>query len=192
MGGCYRSHERMTDGAVPPVDAGAACEVSFTHFSGTHVECSIPASSTEGCAEAAVCFCSAIEPGTPTEVLRCAGWDLTPRGALTFTDFCPLEPPERLSMGDVFRAFLMGADDLEISSTCDQVPGLIGTRPYAACGSLVEQVCGCGPSPCDLDARLGRSCLSFTIEQAQCISANIGFNNPCSADLAAVIRSCGG
>jgi hypothetical protein len=208
--GCYRSHGQRSDAgdsdagptdagptdAGPTdagrVDPGASCEFSVRTFDGTDVSCTISSGSREACTEAAVCVCAASGPMTDVDLIRCAGWELTPRGALTFTDFCTLEPPARMTMAEALRGYFGGAPDLRTSEGCDDTPALLGPRPFDGCGFLAEQLCACGAAPCDLDALLGVSCLSLSREQVDCVRERIPGNAPCGADVSAVVGECGG
>lgn len=179
--GCYLAHER--DGAAPmdasardagPIDAGPTCGFDFTLADGRRAHCNIASGSTEACAEAALCLCGQ-DGGTSSEVLACAGWNLVPRGALTFTDFCTESPPERMSMTEALGGYLhveSPTSSVDISPACDGVPALLGTRPFGDCGAIASVLCGCDPA-CDLDAAMGRACLSMPREHVHCIAEHM-------------------
>jgi hypothetical protein len=201
--GCYLSHERGAsvadagrDDAGPDVtliDVGPSCSFGFSTAEGARGTCTIAVGSTESCAEAALCLCAARDAGTPTEVLACAGWDLTFRGALTFTDFCTATPPERMSLTQALEGFLGSASLVDVSPGCAAVPALLGVRPFDHCGAIATELCRCVPG-CDLDAALGRACLGLSAEQADCIAREIFMTSPdCgfASDLRALASRCG-
>lgn len=204
--GCYLSHERgasTDDGSVRAsdaaaidatrIDGGPTCTFGFRSAGGVTGTCAISVGSTESCAEAAMCLCAARDPGTPTEILACAGPDLTFRGALTFTDFCTPAPPERMSLAQALEGYL-GRDALvDVSPACAALPALLGPRPFDHCGAIATELCRCVPG-CDLDAALGRSCLGLTADQADCIARGVFATSPdCgfASDLRAIARVCG-
>jgi hypothetical protein len=194
--GCYLSHERgalLDDGGIQVIDAGPICTFGLRSAEGTVHTCAIAVGSTEGCAEAAMCSCAARDAGTPTEILACAGWDLTPRGALTYTDFCTASPPERMSLLEAIEG-LLGRDALvDPSPACASVPALIGPRPFDPCGLIASELCRCVPE-CDLDAALGRACLGLSAEQANCIAQQIFVTSPdcrAASELRTLASRCG-
>lgn len=175
------------------MDAGPACELTLRLVGGADAHCAVPSGSMQACTEMAECLCAARgRTSSSTELLQCTGWDLTPRGALTFADFCEVEPPARMTMTEALQGLLRGDPELQISETCGSVPALIGPMPYMECATLASFLCPCGGSSCDLDARLGRSCLSMTHAQVACVNERVGGNAPCSVDLASAVRSCAG
>ncbi len=201
--GCYLSHERSpadarveagSDAAVTaPPDAGALCRFTVTTAEQT-ARCTVSTGSTESCAEAAVCLCAAGEAATPSEILACAGPELTFRGALTFTDFCTASPPARMGLREALEGYLGGrgaAALLEASPECESLPALFGTRPYASCGAMASRLCACVPG-CDLDAALGRSCLGLDAERADCIAGRVVAGSDCAfvAQLPAIVAAC--
>lgn len=191
--GCYRSHDRdaAADAGYIEVDAGEACAFAVRTLDGTDVRCTIPARSIEGCTEAAVCLCDARRPMTEVDRIRCAGWELTPRGAVTFADFCTLEAPASATMTEALDGYFGGAVELTIGDACAGVPALLGPRPFDGCGFLAEQVCPCAAAPCDLDGMLGRACLTLTHAEVACVLGGVG-GNACAGDLPALVRACGG
>ena len=166
------------DAAVPdspPLDAGPRCTFSLVQ-GGTPIDCAIELTSTESCAETAICLCDA-QPGidTTTARLACASPELVARGALTFADFCTDGPPARLTLTEVIEEYLGRAGTatgLDISPTCDQLPALIGPRPYVDCGAIASVLCQCA-TDCDLDRSLGRACLDMPAEHVACIAGHM-------------------
>lgn len=200
--GCYLDHERRSaahdggahDGGSGPVDAGASCRFAFTE-DGERASCAISAGSTEACLEAALCVCLALLPdGTESEVLACAWWEVTPRGAITLADVCSLSLPALTTMDDALARYLAsrGADaDLETSPECSSVPALIGPSPIEPCGHIAERLCECTPG-CDLEAALGADCLALGSEQADCIQQTVLTALDCSfvGELRAIVDAC--
>lgn len=180
--GCHLAHERrVVDADAGPRaidaaarDAGPRCTFSAVR-AGNEVSCAISVGSPEACAEAALCLCGADpQNDSPSERLACASWELIARGAITYADFCTSTAPGRLNMSEVLEQYV-GADpssELQISPVCDQVPGLLGTRPYVDCGSIASELCRCDPH-CDLDRSLGRTCLDMPPEQVACIAGRM-------------------
>jgi hypothetical protein len=209
--GCYLSHERareIGDGGAPdvvvldggrdagsaPVDAGPTCQFAFT-AGGVRVSCEISAGSTEACLEAALCVCRGeLRSATDSELLACAWWELTPRGAITLADFCAIEPPASTAMDEALAGYLVGRSgnaDPETSPGCAFVPALIGPSPIEPCGRTAQRVCECVPG-CDLDASLGTECLALGTEHAACILQAVVAAPDCSfvGDLPAIVRAC--
>jgi hypothetical protein len=212
--GCYLSHGRGTpedvgafDGATRDtaaidtaaidtarIDAGPTCTFGFRTPDGVNGTCSIAASSTESCAQAAMCVCAARTGGTATEVLACAGWDLTPRGAITLADFCTASPPERASLTEALEGFLGAGSLVDVSPACAALPALVGLRPFDLCGAIATELCRCVPD-CDLDAALGRACLDLSTDQVDCIAREVFTTRPdCTfaPELRAVAGRCAG
>ena len=190
--GCYQSHG-LSDAAAPAVDAGPACEFSLRFPDGAMARCSISANSIEGCTEAALCLCDARGPLTSTERLLCASAALAPRALIPLSDFCAEEPPPRMTMAAALERYLAREGlDAAIGDVCDGMPALIGPRPYEGCGYLAGVLCPCGPEPCDLDALLGRACLSLTREEVGCVRRGVPSGEACSVDVRAAVRACGG
>lgn len=188
--GCYLSHRggAPEDAGVPDVpaidaasidvaviDAGPSCTFGFRTPDGVAGMCAIGAGSIESCAEAALCVCAARGAESPSELLSCAGWDLTPRGAITLADFCEVSPPERMSLREALEGFLGAGSLIEPSPACAALPALVGVRPFHHCGAIATELCRCEPD-CDLDAALGRACLDLSAEQADCIERSIFTN----------------
>jgi hypothetical protein len=201
LSGCYLAHERgapVGDAGVPMADAavtdtGPICTFGLRSAEGAIHTCTIAVGSTESCAEAAMCSCAARDAGTPTEILACAGPDLTPRGALTFTDFCTVSPPERMSIVEAVEGLLGRETLVDPSPACASVPALLGARPFDHCGAIASELCRCVPG-CDLDAALGRACLALSAEQADCIARRIFVTSPdCgfASELPALASRCG-
>ncbi len=206
--GCCVSHAPGTDASdggeagdvvagEPQSDAGSACRFSFVDLrSGSTVLCTVDLGSTQGCTDAARCLCEAWSPGaTETELIQCVWWETTPRGNLTFADFCAVEPPTSATLGEALAGYLRGASPtgtIVVSPECAAIPALLGTLPYQECSLLAERLCPCLSADCDLDALLGRSCLSLTRGQARCILGRIPSNAGCAAlgDLARIVLDC--
>jgi len=212
--GCYLSHERGASdvGIRAPdtatrdatvidartidtalIDAGPTCTFGFRTTDGVTGMCAIGGGSTESCAESAMCICAARTGGTPTEVLACAGWDLTPRGAITLADFCTVSPPERMSLTEALEGFLGPESLLDVSPACAAVPALVGSRPFDLCGAIATELCRCMPD-CDLDDALGSSCLDLSADQVGCIVREVFTTSPeCTfaPDLRAIADHCG-
>ncbi len=200
IAGCHLSHERgdrprdsgRTDAATRDAATGDSCRFTV-RTPDRETTCTISLGSGEGCTEAALCLCRAREGASPTEIVRCTGGELTPRGAITLADFCTIEPPGRMTMTEALEGYLsFGGEPVSIGSECATMPALIGPRPYEQCAFLANIACDCSPSDCDLDAALGRECTSLSREEATCILAAVRPDGACSVDLRTAAAACAG
>lgn len=188
--GCHLSHERPTPADAPDASVaprGERCRFAATPPGAARIECEVWSGSGDACAQAARCLCAG-EP-TPTARTMCAGWELTPRGAITFADVCALEAPASHTMREALAHYFREGAGVVIDDGCEDVPALIGRWGDAACAHLGGVACPCLEAPCDLDRALGRSCVDTSAATLECILAALPRDGTC-AELAPIAASC--
>jgi hypothetical protein len=131
LGGCYLSHGEVTaDAGVDAPSAPAACTFSYLDRTlSREISCTLPASSVDGCTEAARCICTRWHAADPEEIEPCIEFELVPRGAITFADYCTESPPARMTMAEALEGYLdFHGEDLRIGEGCRAMPALASPR----------------------------------------------------------------
>lgn len=122
--GCYLSHGEVT--ADAGADSRSACSFTYRDRSlSRDVSCTISATSLSGCNDAARCVCTTWRAANPEEIEPCIEFELVPRGAITFADYCTESAPARMTMADALEGYLdFHGEDLRIGEGCRAIPAL--------------------------------------------------------------------
>lgn len=117
---CYDSHG---------LDEARSCVFEYERFTGGTARCSVAVAAAEPCREAVRCLCESwvAEGNAGGDVDSCVESWLTPRGALTFTDFCRPSPEEAPPLSEALIGYVGAYGEsvrFEMPAACAETPAV--------------------------------------------------------------------